>query len=224
MKKLIPLLISSTILCLSNNALALKSDRDQPAAIEADNTEIDFQSGVHTLTDNVLFVQGTLRLKADKLVAVKNKKGDLEKATAWGSLARVKLRPDGEPNDIEGWGKKMVVDQAANTVTMIGSAVLKQGERTARGDTIIYNMTTNKLRVLGNSKAETASLSQTPNEVKPAKPVRTISDSFSNDNQGPRSTVSSNIEQTQRLNNGGEVKVVKNQRSRLIITPDALKK
>jgi len=221
MKKLISLLISSAILCLSNNALALKSDRDQPASIEADNTEIDFKSGVHTLTDNVLFVQGTLRLKADKLVAVKNKKGDLEKATAWGSLARVKLRPDGEPNDIEGWGKKMVVDQSANTVTMIGSAVLKQGERTARGDTIVYNMTTNKLRILGNSKAEAASLSKTAPKVKPA---RTISDTFSNENQGPSSTIASNIEQTKRLNNGGEIKVVENQRSRLIITPDALKK
>ena len=221
MKKLIPLVILSAVLCLSSsNALALKSDRDQPAAIEADNTEIDFQSGVHTLTDNVLFVQGSLRLKADKLVAVKNKKGDLEKATAWGSLARVKLRPDGEPNDIEGWGKKMVIDQAANTVTMIGSAVLKQGEKTARGDTIVYNMTTNKLRILGNSKAEAASLSKTP---APVKPARTISDPFSDDNQGPSSTVSSNIEQTQRLNSNSETKVVQNQRSRLIITPDALK-
>lgn len=222
MKKLIPLLLSSVILCLSSNAaLALKSDRDQPAAIEADNTEIDFQSGVHTLTDNVLFVQGTLRLKADKLIAIKNKKGDLEKATAWGSLARVKLRPDGEPNDIEGWGKKMVVDQSANTVTLIGSAVLKQGDRTARGDTIVYNMATNKLRILGNSKAQAASINKKPVDV---KPVRTISDSFSDDHQGPRSTIQSNIEQTQRLNSDGEIKVVENKRSRLIITPDALKK
>ena len=129
MKKLIPLLISSVIVCLSNNAFALKSDRDQPAAIEADNTEIDFKSGVHTLTDNVLFVQGSLRLKADKLVAVKNKKGDLEKATAWGSLARVKLRPDGESNDIEGWGKKMVVDQSKNTVTLLEISAANHGYR-----------------------------------------------------------------------------------------------
>ena len=68
------------MLSTPNSVFALKSDRDQPAEIEADNTEIDFKSGVHTLTDNVLFVQGTLRLKADKLVAVRNKKGDLEKA------------------------------------------------------------------------------------------------------------------------------------------------
>ena len=221
MKKLTSLFIASAILCLSNNALALKSDRDQPAKIEADNTEIDFQSGTHTLTDNVLFVQGTLRLKADKLVAIKNKKGDLEKATAWGSLARVKLRPDGEPNDIEGWGKKMVVDQSANTVTLIGSAALKQGDRTARGDTIVYNMTTNKLRILGNSKAEAASLSQTPTKV---KPKRTISDSFSDNNLGPSSTISSNIEQTQRLKTGGDGKIVSSKRSRLIITPDVIKK
>ena len=211
------------MLSTPNSVFALKSDRDQPAEIEADNTEIDFKSGVHTLTDNVLFVQGTLRLKADKLVAVRNKKGDLEKATGWGSLARVKLRPDNEPHDVEGWGKKMVVDNAKNTVTLIGNASLKQGDRTARGDTIVYNLSTDKLRIIGNSKAKAGSLSKVSEEKEEKSPVRTIVDTFSDDNQGPSSTVSSNVERTQQLNNG-DVSLNSGKRSRLIIRPDALKK
>ena len=211
------------MLSTPNSVFALKSDRDQPAEIEADNTEIDFKSGVHTLTDNVLFVQGTLRLKADKLVAVRNKKGDLEKATAWGSLARVKLRPDNEPHDVEGWGKKMVVDNAKNTVTLIGNASLKQGDRTARGDTIVYNLSTDKLRIIGNSKAKAGNLSKVSEEKEEKPPVRTIVDTFSDDNQGPSSTVSSNVERTQQLNNG-DVSLNSGKRSRLIIRPDALKK
>ena len=211
------------MLSTPNSVFALKSDRDQPAEIEADNTEIDFKSGVHTLTDNVLFVQGTLRLKADKLVAVRNKKGDLEKATAWGSLARVKLRPDNEPHDVEGWGKKMVVDNAKNTVTLIGNASLKQGDRTARGDTIVYNLSTDKLRIIGNSKAKAGSLSKVSEEKEEKAPVRTIVDTFSDDNQGPSSTVSSNVERTQQLNNG-DVSLNSGKRSRLIIQPNALKK
>ena len=223
MKIIFPLISLVLLLSTPNSVFALKSDRDQPAEIEADNTEIDFKSGVHTLTDNVLFVQGTLRLKADKLVAVRNKKGDLEKATAWGSLARVKLRPDNEPHDVEGWGKKMVVDNAKNTVTLIGNASLKQGDRTARGDTIVYNLSTDKLRIIGNSKAKAGSLSKVSEEKEEKPPVRTIVDTFSDDNQGPSSTVSSNVERTQQLNNG-DVSLNSGKRSRLIIRPDALKK
>lgn len=223
MKIIFPLISLVLLLSTPNSVFALKSDRDQPAEIEADNTEIDFKSGVHTLTDNVLFVQGTLRLKADKLVAVRNKKGDLEKATAWGSLARVKLRPDNEPHDVEGWGKKMVVDNAKNTVTLIGNASLKQGDRTARGDTIVYNLSTDKLRIIGNSKAKAGNLSKVSEEKEEKSPVRTIVDTFSNDNQGPSSTVSSNVERTQQLNNG-DVSLNSGKRSRLIIRPDALKK
>ena len=152
MKKQIQVLTLSILLCasslgFSSYSYALKSDRDQPATIEADNTEIDFKSGVRTLTDNVLVVQGTLRLKADKLVAIYNKKGTLEKATVWGSLARFKQRPDNEPHDVEGWGKEMIVDYKTNTLTLIGSAALKQGETTARGEKIVYNMSTDKLRI-----------------------------------------------------------------------------
>ena len=92
----------SVLLSVSTQSLALKSDRDQPANIEADNTEIDFKTGIRTLTGNVLIVQGSLRIKADKLVAIYTKKGDLEKATAWGSLARFKQRQDGQPDDVQG--------------------------------------------------------------------------------------------------------------------------
>ncbi len=226
MKKQIQLIALSTLLCLSSQANALKSDREKPANIEADNTEIDFKTGVRTLTDNVLFVQGTMRLKADKLIANFDKKGNFEKASAWGSLARVKLRPDNQPDDVEGWGKKMVVDHKKNTITLTGNAAFRQGEKTARGETIIYNMTTDKLRILGNSSGQipgTKSASADPS----TPPKRTITDPFSDDNQGPKGSsnkISSNFEQTQRLNNKtSKSKPVENNRSRLIIQPKSLK-
>lgn len=138
---------------LSQPALALKTDRDQPAQIEADETEIDFKTGVRTLTNNVLVVQGTLRIKADKLVATYDTKtAQLKKAVATGSRARFKQRPDGKPDDVEGWGKKIVVDYVTNKITLIGRAALKQGASTAQGETIVYNMATDKLKVMGGSK------------------------------------------------------------------------
>lgn len=130
---------------------ALSTDRDQPAEIEADDVELDFTKGTRTFTNNVLVIQGTLRIKADKVHAVYSGE-NLKNATAWGSLARFKQRPDGKPNDVEGWAKKIIVNQQANTLTLIGQAALKQGADTARGDTIIYNMATDTLQLKGGAK------------------------------------------------------------------------
>jgi len=139
----------------SGTAHALSTDRDQPAEIEADDIEFDFKNGTRTYINNVLVIQGTLRVKADKVIANYGEE-DLENATAWGSLARFKQRPDGKTEDTEGWAKKIIVDQVKNTITLIGKAALKQGPNTARGDTIVYNMATDKMRISGGSKIQAA--------------------------------------------------------------------
>ncbi len=180
---------SNILICLtliaglshSANVVALSSDRDQPAQIQADDTFIDFKTGVRTLTNNVLVVQGTLRLKADKLVGTYNKQGELVKAVADGSLARFKQRPDGQSQDVEGWAKKILVDYPTNTITLIGKAALKQGESTATGNKIVYNMATDKMRISGNSNINTAGKPGT------AKPKPKLEDPFKDDDQGPTS-------------------------------------
>ena len=162
---------------VSNQVLALKSDRDQPADIEADDIEFDFQKGTRTYVDNVLAIQGTLRLKADKLHAV-YKDGELDTATLWGSLARFKQRPDNKPDDVEGWAKKIVVDQKANTLTLVGQAALRQGGDTARGDTIVYNMANDTLKVRGAGQLGTKGAKPTSDQPTPR---RQIDDPFADD-------------------------------------------
>ena len=173
-RQLIALLVFSL---LSSQVLALKSDRDQPADIEADSIEFDLQKGTRTYIDNVLAVQGTLRLKADKLFAEYDG-SDLKKATIYGSLARFKQRPDGKEHDVEGWAKKIIVDQKANTLTLIGKAALKQGPNTARGETIVYNMANDTLRVQGKAKVGAAGKDGTA-------PKRKIEDPFKDNADGP---------------------------------------
>jgi lipopolysaccharide export system protein LptA len=222
------LLISLTLIAgigHSIQASALTSDRDQPAQIEADDTVIDFKTGVRTLTNNVLVVQGTLRLKADKLVTNYNKQGELVKAVADGSLARFKQRPDGQPDDVEGWAKKILVDYPTNTITLIGKAALKQGASTATGNKIVYNMATDKLRIMGNSNVNTAGKKGT------VKPKKKIEDPFKDDAQGPdTATKSEAIKATSDTTTAKETDAttqpsepvsvpVKSGRSRLILKP-----
>ncbi len=210
-------------LAMSTAAMALSSDRDQPAQIEADNTEIDFRTGVRTLTNNVLVVQGTLRVKADKLVANYNKQGDLIKAVADGSLARFKQRPDDQPDDVEGWAKKIIVDYPKNTITLIGKAALKQGASTANGDTIVYNMATDKLNIKNNSRIGVTGKNG-------AKPKRKIEDPFKDDVPSPNSgsgktkvAKSSNSAETEPVSEEkpetAEPAPQKSGRSRLILQP-----
>ncbi len=166
--------LAAACLLFATPASALKTDRDQPADIQADDIEFDFKKGTRTYINNVLAVQGTMRLKADKLIAI-YANNDLQKATMWGSLARFKQRPDGKDYDVQGWAKKMIVDQQANTITLIGQAALQQGPDTARGETIIYNMANDTLNVKGGAKIGSGGATGQ------ARPNKKLKDPFAND-------------------------------------------
>lgn len=168
------ILVTAVSLLFSVQAIALSTDRDQPADIEADDIEFDFKKGIRTYTKNVIIVQGTLRIKADKLITL-YQDGELTEATATGSLARFKQRPDGKPDDVEGSAKKIVVDQKKNILTLYGQAALQQGGDTARGETIIYNMATDTLKVQGGAKVATVGADGQ------AAPVRKLEDPFKDD-------------------------------------------
>lgn len=129
-------------------AHALSTDRDQPAVIEADEVEMDFRSGLRTYKGNVIVEQGTLYIRGDKMV-VKVKDEAMESATVWGSPAKFRQRPDGKDEDVEGEGKKIILNEKDNTLTLITNASLTQGGQTARGNFIAYDMANDTLKVKG---------------------------------------------------------------------------
>ena len=146
----VALTIALTTLAFSNISFALSTDRDQPADIDADDVEIDFKTGKRIFNGNVRVIQGTLRIKADKIIA-NYKDGELVDATAYGSPAKFRQRPDGKPDDVEGEGKTIYVNEKNNTITLKKNASLKQGFDTARGQEIFYNMANDTLKVKGGA-------------------------------------------------------------------------
>ena len=156
------------------NSYALKTDRDQPADISSDEVDVDFKTGRRTFIGNVRFVQGTLRVKGDRVDAT-FKDGKLVKAIAYGKPAAFKQRPDDKPNDVEGRGLTIVLDQTSNLLTLKKKASLKQGSDVARGSVIIYNMADDTLKVKGNAKGSTGQKKSTA-----AKP-KTETDPFFNE-------------------------------------------
>jgi lipopolysaccharide export system protein LptA len=139
---------------LPTAAHALKSDRDQPAVIDADAVDIDFKTGLRVYYGNVKLRQGTLRLDADKL-EVRFKDGELETAIAVGEPAEFRQRPDGKDEDVVGNAQFIHLDEVNNIITLTREAVLTQGQDSVAGKTIVYNMATDKMQVRSGEEAPT---------------------------------------------------------------------
>lgn len=56
------------LLALPGLASALKSDKDQPIYVEADGVDIDDRKGISTYKGNVELTQGSIVIKADKVI------------------------------------------------------------------------------------------------------------------------------------------------------------
>ena len=75
-------------------AMALSEDRDQPMTVESDNAELDRNTNVGTYTGDVIIIQGTFELNADRVV-VCAPDGELNHIVATGEPADFRQRPDG---------------------------------------------------------------------------------------------------------------------------------
>ncbi len=150
---LISALVTGCLLAgMSGPAHALKSDKDQPATIDADNIDMDFKTGKRTYSGNVHIEQGSMRLKANKVV-VMMRDGAITNAIAYGNPAVFRQRPDGKKEDVIGRSRKMELDYPTNTVHMYGGASLTQGRDTTRGASIHYNMTSDRLKIEGGTSS-----------------------------------------------------------------------
>jgi lipopolysaccharide export system protein LptA len=169
--------------CLILMSYAYKTDRDQPATLDADEFDMDFQTGVRTYRGNVIYQQGSIRLFADELVAY-FKDGDLQRAVARGNLAEFRQRPDDSETDIVGVALRIELNEVDQIITLQDRAKVTQDANTVTGKRIIYNMLTEKVKVRSDkrnaeptntttqpaSAGEAASPDDTENEESTARP------------------------------------------------------
>lgn len=137
-KQLCNLLIVSFVLLAGTPALALKSDSDQPVNINSLKQSLDMQSNVSTFTDEVVITQGTIEIKADKVV-VTRPGGDQNKTyiEAFGNpVTFYQMQDNGKP--VKGRAQKVRYDVVSQLVTLTGNAYLEQLDSNVRGDRITY--------------------------------------------------------------------------------------
>ena len=118
--------------------------------IDADEVDIDFQTGTRIYRGNVYGQQGTIRVNADE-VQLYYEDDELSKVIAFGQPVVFRQRPDGKEHDVIGKGLKVEIDQKQNIVTLTDNASLTQNKDSITGKVIVYNMATDKIMIRGGA-------------------------------------------------------------------------
>lgn len=119
-------------------AFALKSDRDQPITIDSNTATYDENKAVSIYTGNVDLVQGSLRVKSDKLV-VYLRDGRVEKMVATGKPARFRQIPAEGKEEMRGKSLKAEYYPSKELLILIDDAIVWQGNNTYASEIIKYD-------------------------------------------------------------------------------------
>jgi lipopolysaccharide export system protein LptA len=148
-------LMVAGLLALPQTALAEKSDKDKPVNIEADRLTMDDMKKESIFEGNVTVTQGTLTLKADKVV-VKQDASGFNYAFAYGKPAHFRQKREGYDEYIEGHAERLEYDGKADKMQMFTAAEIRKGSDQVQGDYISYNAVTEFYQVIGGPSVSTA--------------------------------------------------------------------
>ena len=135
-------------------ALADRSDRDQPINLESDRLVADDTKKISTFEGHVVVTQGTLAIRADKIVVRQDAQG-FQHGTATGNPATFRQKRDGYDEFIEGEALKIEYDAKTERVEFLDCARLHRGSsEDVRGNYISYDQKTEYFTV--ESRANTS--------------------------------------------------------------------
>ena len=149
------------MLCLSGllftqSVMAERADRNKPVYLEADRATVEDvnrkeASRVSTFTGNVVLTQGTMRIRADKIVMKEDLDG-FRYATATGDLVTFRQKRDGLDEYVEGWSERVEYDSKKDKIELFRQARLKRGSDEVQGDYISYDMNSEFFKVISSKE------------------------------------------------------------------------
>ena len=143
-------LLASSLLAASLPALALTGDSDQPVLVDSVKQALDMAANTVTFTDNVVIKQGTIEIKADKVV-VTRPGGDQNKMVIEGfgnPVTFYQMQDSGKP--VKGHGQKLRYEVANDLVILTGDAYLEQLDSNIKGDKITYLVKEQKMQAFSD--------------------------------------------------------------------------
>ena len=131
---------------LAAPVLALDSDAQQPLYLEADNAEMDELQAISLYTGQVLVRQGTLEIHADQVTIHHREDRQPRLIIAIGAPVTYRQHLDGEGPPLRAEAQRMEYLTEKDEITLIGQAVVYQGEDTFRNDRIVYDRIHSKVK------------------------------------------------------------------------------
>lgn len=122
-------------------AHAEKADRDKPIEISADRGNLDQLKGVTVWQGNVIIIQGTLKLNADRATVTQDKQGN-QTMQATGNQVVFRQKMDGKNEWIEGQSNQLDYNTVTHVAVLTGNARVKRGNDLVIGNVITYNTET----------------------------------------------------------------------------------
>ncbi len=150
-------------LLFTGAVLAERADSDKPVHLESDRATVQDANKLATFFGNVVLTQGTLVIRADKMI-VKEDASGFQHATAFGNLASFRQKRDGKDEYVEGWSERMEYDAKADKVQLFKKARLRRGEDEVHGNYISYDALNEFFQVTGNN--DTSAQSQSEGRVR----------------------------------------------------------
>lgn len=141
-----------TIIGFSTNALAEAADRDKPINLEADSVKVDDAKQISTYSGNVILTQGTLIIRADKLIVREDTAG-FQHSTSTGNPTTFKQKREGKNEYMEGSAQRIEYDGRMDKVQLYTKAWVKRGEDIVHGEYISYDANAEYAEVIGGAKS-----------------------------------------------------------------------
>ncbi|MDW1646606.1 lipopolysaccharide transport periplasmic protein LptA [Vibrio sp. Vb2976] len=160
-----PLHLSLLALVLTApQALALKSDTQQPVYINSDTQQVDMKSNQVVFEGDVSLKQGSINIDADRIVVTRDPKTEaIKQIQAFGKPAKFsQLMDDGKT--LSGQATELDYRISTDELTMKGQAQLAQDNNTIKGSSIRYQIGKQKL-VADSSKEERVTTILQPNQI-----------------------------------------------------------
>lgn len=136
-KWLLPAIMSVGIV-YSPWAIALEDDARQPVSIESNSGFYDDKKGLSIYTGEVVVIQGSMRMDADKVVVYMQNR-EIQKLVATGKPVKFKQTPEEGEEDVHGNSLMAEYYPETQLLVMIKEAVVWQGKNSTASERIEYD-------------------------------------------------------------------------------------
>jgi lipopolysaccharide export system protein LptA len=144
--------LSLALLGFSSFTFAESADRDKPIDLEADSVKVDDAKQISTYSGNVILTQGSLIIRADKLIVREDSSG-FQHSTSLGNPTTFKQKREGKDEFMEGSAQRIEYDGRMDKVQLFTKAWVKRGEDIVHGEYISYDANAEYAEVIGGTKS-----------------------------------------------------------------------